>query len=264
VQSRASQLLQSLDPLEDLPDVRRRVWLSLSQEPQRIRRTRRLARPAFAAVSVVFLSAAVAGASVGRGWLARVVATFGALSEPASAPAEPRAARAPERAAHRRPEPIEAPVGLVAPKTEVSATPAARESVPARSRSARSATASPRVDAPKRSNFGAEAFATAPREEASLVLAAMAALRRDHDAARSTQLLATYLRQYPKGVLREEALALQMEAASSLRDPQLGARSAQGYLQTHPNGRFRELAKSTLDRAATPETKPEASGGLKK
>jgi hypothetical protein len=80
----------------------------------------------------------------------------------------------------------------------------------------------------------------------------MTALRREHDAARSAQLLATYLRRYPRGVLREEALALQIEAASSLHDPKLGARFARGYLLSHPNGRFRELAKNALDRPPSP------------
>ena len=84
----------------------------------------------------------------------------------------------------------------------------------------------------------------------------MTALRRDRDPVRSTQMLSEYLRSYPRGSLREEALALQIEAASSLRDPKLGARIAQGYLQSHPNGRFRDLAKNALDRSASSEPKP--------
>jgi hypothetical protein len=250
VLSRAAQLLQSLNPIEDSASARRRVWTALNDQPRHISRGFWLARPVLAAALTVCLTAAVAGASVGRGFFAQVKSVFETSSEPTvtlAVSAAKQRAHAKQKLAPR----VTPAESLVTPPTQPAAAPP--EPVPPPNRPARPASRPP---AAKRSSVGAEAFAAAPREEASLVLGAMTALRRDHDAARSASLLSIYLYKYPKGVLREEALALQIEAASSLRDPNLGARYARGYLQSHPNGRFSDLAKNALERSATSETKP--------
>lgn len=255
VQNRAAQLLQSVDPTEESVFSRRRVWLSLVAEPRRVARARLLTRPAFGVVLVVCLSAAAAGASVGHGFFARLATAWVSVGEPAPSSAAPRIATRSREGAQRSalaaspeaaPESPEPPPALSPPATTEPAPPV--------SRAARAPAAGARSEAPKRSGLGVDAFAAAPREEASLVLGAMTALRRDRDPARSAQMLGEYLRKYPRGRLREEAMALRIEAASSLRDPKLGARLARGYLQSHPNGRFRELAKNALVQST--ETNP--------
>jgi hypothetical protein len=252
VLSRAAQLLQSLDPSEDSASARRRVWAALNDQPRHVSRGFWLARPVLAAGLTVCLTAAVAGASVGRGFFAQVKSVFETASEPPvthSLPAAKPRAHTPPKLTPR----VQSAEAQVTPPAQPTPTASLAEPGPPANRPARPASRPP---AAKRSSVGAEAFAAAPREEASLVLGAMTALRRDHDPARSASLLSIYLYKYPKGVLREEALALQIEAASSLRDPNLGARYARGYLQSHPNGRFSDLAKNALERSATSETKP--------
>lgn len=254
VQSRAAQLLRSLNATEESALSRRRVWLSLVDEPRRLTRARLIARPALAAVLVVCLSAAAAGASVGRGFLTRLATALVSASEPVPSSAAPRIATPSRERAERG---TLAAVPEVAPQRSQLAPerslPATTEPGRAVSRRARAPAAGGRSESLKRSSVGVDAFASAPREEASLVLGAMSALRRDRDPARSAQMLAEYLRKYPDGSLREEALALRIEAVSSLRNPKLGAHLARGYLQSHPNGRFRELAKDALVQSTGPK-----------
>ena len=256
VLSRAAQLLNSLDAVEDSTLARRRVWAALNDQPRQVSRSFWLARPVLAAALTVCLTAAVAGASVGRGIFARVASVLGtSVSEPTPMPAPRSAVQRTHKLAPHVPTAEERVVSPAEPASSAS-EPASSASEPARAPNRAARSPAPRSLTPKRTSVGAEAFAAAPREEASLVLGAMTALRRDRDAARSASLLSTYLRKYPKGVLREEALALQIEAASNLRDPKLGARYARGYLQSHPNGRFSDLAKNALEHSPPPEAKP--------
>ncbi len=87
----------------------------------------------------------------------------------------------------------------------------------------------------------AKAKAINPEEMAG-VLAAMKALRHDHDPVRSNALLAEYLRRYPKGALLEEALSLQIETAVVKHDER-ALILAKRYLDRYPHGRFRETAR---------------------
>lgn len=95
----------------------------------------------------------------------------------------------------------------------------------------------------------ARAEAAPPAEpsiaESRLLLQAVSALRRQGQPAEARKLAARYQRQYPEGVLQEEARALELEAAAQARHedaPEL----ARAYLATFPQGRFAPLARKLL------------------
>src|SRR5262249_62005404 len=74
-------------------------------------------------------------------------------------------------------------------------------------------------------------------EESGLMMAAVQALRREHDPVRAGALLDDYLRRFEHGALEEEALALAIEAAAA-RDDDRAADLAARYLSRYPHGRF--------------------------
>jgi hypothetical protein len=92
------------------------------------------------------------------------------------------------------------------------------------------------------------AAAPPPAEEAALVLAAVRALRREHNPVRSGALLDDYLKRFPKGVLAEEALAVGIEAAVARQDAFAAKSLAAQYLGRYPAGRFAGLARKASDR----------------
>ena len=75
----------------------------------------------------------------------------------------------------------------------------------------------------------------------------MIALRRDHDADRAGQLLDRYLAARPHGALREEALALAIEAADARGDRAGVSNWARTYQTDYPTGRFAGFARSHLN-----------------
>ena len=85
-------------------------------------------------------------------------------------------------------------------------------------------------------------------EDPARVVAALRALRQDHDPARASRLLAGYLHAYPHGALAEEATALSIEAADARHSPAAVA-FAERYLRDYPNGRFQQTAARVLARA---------------
>ena len=73
---------------------------------------------------------------------------------------------------------------------------------------------------------------------------AVRALRHEHDARRSAELIDEYLHRYPRGDLIEESLALGVEAHAQLDDGRAAPLAAQ-YLKRFPSGRFRvEVARA--------------------
>lgn len=90
-------------------------------------------------------------------------------------------------------------------------------------------------------------------DESRPVLAAMRALRRDHDPVRARALLRPYLREQPDGTLAEEALAITIEAALAHQDPDVNALGTR-YLDLYPHGPFRVLA----DQARTAFSRPDS------
>jgi hypothetical protein len=176
-------------------------------------------------------SALASGATVVRHWVRQAPVEL--VHDPA-----PVAALAPHPA--RRPlaapiyvEPTPAPEPSAAPVASAE-TPLAR-AVPPRARPVPHEVAAPATRA-----------ATA-EETAHLVLDAMGALRRDHDARRAQLLLDEYMRRSPEGPLAEEALALSIEAASALHDDRARL-LATHYLVAYPGGRFRETAERVAAR----------------
>ena len=79
---------------------------------------------------------------------------------------------------------------------------------------------------------------------ASLMMEALQA-RRAGDTARAQELTAEYQKKYPNGALKEEALAIALEAAAARKDPS-ASKLAQKYLQSFPHGRFRAQAEQVL------------------
>lgn len=81
--------------------------------------------------------------------------------------------------------------------------------------------------------------------DSELVVRAVQTLRRDHDPALASQLLEKYRTRNPAGVLAEEVLSLQIEAAVAAGDAR--ARSfAREYLSRYPDGRYRARASRAL------------------
>jgi hypothetical protein len=81
--------------------------------------------------------------------------------------------------------------------------------------------------------------------DSELVHRALKALRHDHDPALAARLLDQQRAAVHGGPLAEEALALQIEATSSLR--QVRSRDfAREYLARYPNGRYRSVAEKAL------------------
>ena len=116
-------------------------------------------------------------------------------------------------------EPAEAPVVEAAPETEPAPKPVRKKHV----------------------------AASPSEEESALLIAAVQALRRDHDAERAGVLIDDYLRRFEHGALAEEALALAIEAAAA-RGDERAAGFGSDYLRRFPNGRYRAAAENARAR----------------
>jgi hypothetical protein len=91
------------------------------------------------------------------------------------------------------------------------------------------------------------AAAAPSEEESALLIAAVQALRRDHDPTRAGALIDDYLRRFEHGALAEEALALAIEAAAT-RGDERAADFGADYLRRFPNGRYRAAAENARAR----------------
>lgn len=242
-------LLRATAPTHPMPDVKRRVWISLwaagATAMPRTRRRRLVATPAFVLVVVGISVAATAGAVIGRHWIAPEsdadAAASAAAVGTAAASRRPMARRLPSRPPAAQPDVSSDGArasAAAAPKretlVEVSPLPA-RRSV-ARSGGRGIGAASP--------SSGLQAIAgVGPKSE---VLEALIALRRDGEPGRAGALIDRYLRANPRGALREEALVLAIEAATARGDASAAERFAKAYRAGYPTGRFRAFADSHL------------------
>jgi outer membrane protein assembly factor BamD (BamD/ComL family) len=85
-------------------------------------------------------------------------------------------------------------------------------------------------------------------EDPAQVLEAIRSLRATGNAWRASVLLDDYLREHPRGILTEDALALAIEAADARHDRGTAAEYAERYIRQYPSGRFRPLADEALRR----------------
>lgn len=88
--------------------------------------------------------------------------------------------------------------------------------------------------------------------EDPLLAEGMRALRLEGKARRARVVLARYLDRHPHGALSDEALALSIQIALDLHDPEAAVRLSARYLDQHPDGSFRPLAERTLAAARAP------------
>ena len=232
----ALELLGGVTATPPEPEMKRRVWAALSSNEER----RAVIFPGFlrlpmvASAAVVLLIAGTAGAVIARRFIGPVFHRT-PVAEPAPTPVPAPPVR--RAASHRPAEPPA--LALAEPPPDVTVpepAPAARQT-----RGTRRAAPVERTARPVETTTATPS----PRERAE-VLDAMIALRRDHDAVRAGQLLDRYLAARPHGALREEALALAIEAADARGDKASVSNWAQTYQADYPSGRFAGFARSHL------------------
>lgn len=174
-----------------------------------------LLRPAIAGTLLLVAGASGAAATVGHAWVTHTWQELtGRRVAPVSAPVRPPAIV------------VAPPVAEPALSVRLPVEPAPPVHAPA-------------VRAPAHPRL-------ARGEDPTPLVEAVRALRSEHDARRAARLLDAYLRSYPRGALAEEALALQIEAAATLKSPR-AAEFARQYLRLYPGGRFQPAARQALD-----------------
>jgi hypothetical protein len=210
---RGLSLLRRIQPTPPAPEsVKSRIWWAMARMP--VRGPAGLSRQLkVAVVASVALVAGTAGAVIARGWIVPRSGPGARVSTPAVAGLDNA----------RRVALAEPPVERPAPRPTL-----------------RRAERRPAVPT---------SAATAAARERSEVLDALIALRRAHDPARAGTLLSKYLAAHPRGALREEALALAIEAADARGDRAAGAQTARAYLGEFPGGRFASFARGHHDAA---------------
>jgi hypothetical protein len=201
------------------------VWRAIRRATKPSSRGLRTLALKFAVVGAVVLVAGTAGAVIAHRWIAPHINKVPSEMRGAEPPSRSLAPRA-SPLAHVEAAQVEAPVELAGEgPTEIPAP-----KVPAR-------TSSRKAIAP------AVTAASVARERTE-VLDALVALRREHDPVRAGTLLARYLSAHPRGALREEALALAIEAADARGDRAVGEQLAHVYQGEFPAGRFLAFARS--------------------
>lgn len=214
------ELIRRTPGTPEMPEMKRRVWAALQQSGlHRAAAPRRLGLRAFAVAAVVLALGGTAGAMIARRWIQPRGAT--PRPTPAATPIAPKVTAT--RTVARAAAPVAVPEATPPPAPAIRARPV--RATPPRATDLPVATAAERTQ----------------------VLDAMIALRHDHDAARAGRLLDHYLGAHPHGALREEALALAIEAANARSDTAAARRWAGAYGDAYPNGRFAKFARETLE-----------------
>jgi hypothetical protein len=246
-EAEAARLLSAMAPVSPNEAAERRVYAKVcvrrSSAPRLVR--------AVVLVSVLLISTTIFSATLARRWL---VGMFGRSST--SALVTPPAAKQQRLAASLSPQVEPAPSSPIAIAEEGAASSAVapvdvrrdRVSKPSVARRRPAAVVSPRTLAEESPPVEEVVVAPPPPEEAALVLAAVRALRREHNPARAGDLLDEYLRRFPQGVLAEEALAVGIEAAVARLDARAARLLAEQYLGRYPAGRFVGLARKASGR----------------
>lgn len=198
-----------------LPDSQKRISLDaiLAPSPERVRWGLRLGRPALVFGFLLLVAGASTAATLGARWIAQRAPAADVPGPRIETPAPP---------ARVRSRPI-----LVVPLPHVPPADA------------------PLVELPRTAPLRAHA---ARGESPAALMAAVKALRQDHNPARASRLLRAYLRRYPRGSLSEEARALLIEAARAQSSPNT-VELANEYLRLYPHGRFRSAAEQAGGRS---------------
>lgn len=219
---RGIELLRQVSESCSRSELKRRVWAELQALSAGDRIEPHHARLKALALGIaVVASAATAGAAIGGRWIAPRIDRAIASAVAARADVTPR---------HHR--------GAIRRLADAGQAPAIEAPAPA---------AEEEVGATPATNVGAATHparhSSAPAAEGRTeVLDALVALRRDHDAARAAGLLDRYLAANRHGALREEALALAIEAADTRGNAAEARRLARLYLLEFPGGRFGQFA----------------------
>jgi hypothetical protein len=256
-EAEAARLLGELAPAIPPPAAEQRVYARLGLQRRLAPRLMRLAVVAAASVMVT----AVLGTALAMSFrfLAaerRPSATTSLHARVSHASTDlPAAARAPqthERAVLEPTPAIPSPYPSTPEREQAKATPlpaplpapvAVRRKHPGADLSADdSARAEVHLPAVDVTESTAARAAAAPAEEASLVLAGLRLLRRDHDPTQADVLLGRYLERFPQGALVQEALALAIEASVAKGNGRAAAALAEQYIERFPSGRFSRLA----------------------
>ncbi len=276
VAAKGIEILRGVQPAPRMTDLRRRVWMSLQQTPDR--KAGGLRMPSvftaarmktFALVTTIVCVAGSAGAVITGRWtvfdrnrsaspsvrrseittttkqgpkhrtkLAATEATTTAQEFADREIAEP-ALDGPTAGERQVPRSVSAPA---------PARASARHYAPVTAGPDRSARATAREPAaPSGILVGPPLTGAASARERTEVLDAMIALRRNHDPGRAGVLLDSYLTAHPRGGLHEEALALAIEAADGRDDRATARRLAGIYQSRYPKGRFVQFARSHTD-----------------
>ena len=221
-----------------LPEMKRRVWARLAEArstgvaartPSHFVVWRRSA----VVTLLLVLSTATAGAVIGR----RVMSRRSTRSV-----SRDQAALVPQPAARQRAQRQPAVIDDLSPPSENE--PAADGAVPIETRHRASVHSTHGAD---RSALERSVSRSVVDEQAAhqLLVDAMLALRRARDFARAGALLEQYLTKYPRGALREEAIALAVEAAAARTDFARRDYWAAVYLKDYPTGRFRAFVDAS-------------------
>ena len=198
---------------------------------------------------IVFGGTAMAAAAVGdHFWTAHLNALGGVdpsnAAESPGPPPRPSAVATAALAAEPTAQHAFAPAALGAPSISSGSVPADRVRSPG-------VTAGRNRSGPKASGVAdtrGGALPDADREDPAQVLEAIRSLRANGNAALAAVYLDEYMREHPRGILVEDALALSIEAASARRDRRSAGDYAERYLRQYPAGRFRALAEDALGR----------------
>jgi hypothetical protein len=227
VSERGIEVLRRVPASPGRPDLKRRVWAGLQEMATDAMVAPHHARlKALALGIVVVATAATAGAAIGRRWIAPRIEGASAVAAPPRAEVQARHHRGGIRRIADAWEPSEVP----APFSPVAVDPIVAPPVSD-------------VRAPSHPVRRGGAPVVEGRTE---VLDALVALRRDHDADRAASLLDRYLGANRHGALREEALALAIEAADTRGDQTGARRLARLYQIEFPAGRFGRFAQQHL------------------
>lgn len=239
---RGIDLLRRVPASAGRSELKRRVWAELqaiSAGDDIVPHHARL--KALALGIAVVASAATAGAAIGGRWIApRIERTIVAAA--ARADVTPRH----HRGAILRIADVREADAIEANAREANARGASEIEAPAPTPMPAESIATPSATDVRASSHPARHAGAPAAEGRTEVLDALVDLRRDHDADRAAALLERYLGENRHGALREEALALAIEAADARGVAGESRRLSRLYLLEFPRGRFGQFAGQHL------------------